>query len=86
MLVCIPGHPYMYLFLSIFSYKDLFSWNQNTAVNNLLRGLWKINFKVKLLAAGLTTAVLLALPGGKDCGDASEKEEVSGNLVVGLYC
>lgn len=46
MLVWIQGYLYMYPYLSIFSYKDLWSWNKNTVVNNKLRGLWKISFEV----------------------------------------
>lgn len=46
MLVCIPGHPYMYPYLSIFSYKVLWNWNQNTVANNEVRSLWKISFEV----------------------------------------
>lgn len=45
-LVCIQRQPSMYLYLSIFSYRDLWSCNKNTAVNNKLRGLWKISFEV----------------------------------------
>lgn len=46
MLVCIPGHPYMYPYISIFSYKDLWNWKQNTVANNEVRSLWKISSEV----------------------------------------